>query len=35
MFVTNGTKKSGNRQLLLTVDIGIHNVVDVGGKFNP
>ena len=35
MFVTNGTEKSRNGQLLLTVDVGIHNVVDVGGKFNP
>ena len=32
---TDGTKQCRNRQLLLTVDVGIHHVVDVGGKLNP
>ena len=32
---TNGTKQRGHGQLLLTVDVGIHHVVDVRGKLNP
>ena len=32
---TNSTQKSCNRQLLLTVDICIHHIVNVGCKFNP
>ena len=35
LLVAHGTQKSCNWQLLLTVDIGIHHVVDVGGKLNP
>ena len=31
----DSTEKSCNRQLLLTIDIGIHHIVDVGCKLNP
>ena len=34
-FVTDGTQKSRNRQLLLTVDIGVHDIVDVSSELNP
>lgn len=30
-----GSQQSGNRQFLLTVNVRIHDVVDVGGKLNP
>ncbi len=32
---TDGTQQSCHGQLLLAVDVGIHHVVDIGGKFNP
>ena len=32
---TDGSQQSSNRQFLLTVNVGIHDVVDVGGKLNP
>ena len=32
---TNRTQQSGNGQLFLPVDIGIHHVVYISGKFNP
>ena len=32
---TDGSQQSGDGQLLLTVDVGIHHVVDVRGKLNP
>ena len=31
----DGSQQSGNRQFLLTVNVRIHDVVDVGGKLNP
>ena len=34
-LVTNCTKECGYWQLLLTVDVSIHHVVDVGRKLNP
>ena len=32
---SDGSQQSGNRQFLLTVNVRIHDVVDVGGKLNP
>ena len=32
---TNRTQKSGHREFLLTVDVGIHDIVDVSCKLNP
>ena len=32
---TDGSQQSSNRQFLLTVNVSIHDVVDVGGKLNP
>ena len=32
---TNGTQQRCYGQLLLTVDIGIHDIVDVSSKLNP
>ena len=32
---TDGSQQCGYRQLLLTVDVGIHDIVDVGSKLNP
>ena len=32
---TDGAQQSGHGQLLLTVDVGIHHIIDVGGKLNP
>ena len=34
-FVTNGTQEGCNRQLLLTVDIGVHDIVDVSSELYP
>ena len=34
-FVADGTQQGGHGQLLLTVDVGIHHVVDVRGKLDP
>ena len=34
-FVTNGTKQSRDGQFLLTVDVSIHDIVDVGRKLHP
>ena len=34
-FEADGTKKSSNRQLLLTVNISIHDIVNVRSKLNP
>ncbi len=34
-FQTDSTKQSGYRELFLTVDVGIHHIVDVSGEFNP
>ncbi len=31
----DGTQQSGDGQLLLTVDVGVHHVVDVGGELYP
>ena len=31
----DGAKQRGNGQLLLTVDVSIHHIVDVGSKLNP
>ena len=31
----DGTQKSGHGELLLAVDVGIHDIVDVSGKLNP
>ena len=31
----DGTQQRGHGQFFLPVDIGIHHVVDVGGKLNP
>ena len=33
--VTNGTQEGGDRQLLLTVDVGIHDIVDVRRELDP
>ena len=35
VFVADGTQKRGYGQLLLTIDVGIHHVVDVGSELNP
>ena len=35
VFVADGTQQRGYGQLLLTVDVGIHHVVDVGSELNP
>ena len=35
LFVTNSTQQCGYRQLLLTIDICIHYIVNVSCKFNP
>ena len=32
---TDGSQKCGDGQLLLTVDVSVHHVVDVGGKLYP
>ena len=32
---TDGTEKGCYRQLLLSVDVGIHHIVDIGSKLNP
>ena len=32
---TYGTKQRRNRQLLLTVDVCIHHIIDVSGKLDP
>ena len=32
---TDGSQQSGNRQFLLTVNVSVHDVVDVSGKLNP
>ena len=32
---TDSSQQCGYRQLLLTVDISIHDIVDVGSKLNP
>ena len=32
---TDCTKKSRDRQLLLTVNVSVHDIVDVSGKLNP
>ena len=34
-FKTNRTEKSCDRELLLTVDVSIHHIVDVSCKLNP
>ena len=34
-FKADGTQEGRNGQLLLTVDIGVHHVVDVRGELNP
>ena len=34
-FVTDRAEKGGHGQLLLPVDVRVHDVVDVRGKFNP
>ena len=31
----DGTEQRGYRQLLLTVDVSIHDIVDVGSELNP
>ena len=31
----DGTQQCGNGQLLLSVDVSIHHIVDVGSKLNP
>ena len=35
LLIAHCTKKGCYRQLLLTVDIGIHDIIDVCSKFNP
>ena len=35
LLVAHGTEKSCYGQLLLTVDVSIHNIVDVSSKLNP
>ena len=35
VFKTYGTQQCSYRKLLLTVDISIHHVIDIGRKFNP
>ena len=34
-FKTDGTEKCGNGQLLLTVDVSVHHIVDIRGELNP
>ena len=34
-FKTNSAKQCGNGQLLLTVDVSPHHIVNISGKFNP
>jgi len=34
-FESDGAQQGGYGQLLFTVDVGIHRVVDVSGKLNP
>ena len=34
-FKTDGTQKRGYGQLLLTIDVSIHHIVDVSCKLNP
>ena len=34
-FVTDGTQKRCHRQLLLTIDISVHDIVDVCSELNP
>ena len=33
--IADSTQKGGDRQLLLTVDVGVHHVVDVRGELDP
>ena len=35
VFKSDGSQQCSNRQFLFTVDISIHHIVDVRGKFNP
>ena len=35
VLVTDGTQKSCYRQLLLTVNVSVHHVVDVSGELYP
>ena len=35
VFKTDGSQKGGYGQLLLAVNVGIHHVIDVRGKFYP
>ena len=34
-FEADGTQESGHGEFLLAVDIGVHDIVDVSGKFDP
>ena len=34
-FVTDGTEQGGDGQLLLTIDVSVHDTIDVRGKFDP
>ena len=34
-LITDGTQKSSHRQLLLSVDVCVHHIVDVGGELYP
>ncbi len=34
-LITYGTQQGGHGQFLLAVDVGIHDIVDVGGEFYP
>ena len=34
-IIADRTQKGRYRQLLLTVDVGIHDIVDIGRKFDP
>ena len=34
-FQTDGSQQRGHGQFLLSVDVGIHDIVDVSGKFYP
>ncbi len=35
LLVADGTEQRCNRQLLLTVDVSVHDIVDVSSKLNP
>ena len=35
LLITDGTEQGSNRQLLLTVNVSIHHIVDVSSKLNP